>query len=262
MKKVSLIVFVLIASFFLSCSSTSTLKVSRDQMKSYKKIIIIPLYVPDQMMQKDYKDNVVGAYYPDEFKTELYKLVNEKKNLYDACVEKTMKDGKYKFQTIIHTEKIDSQIVVVTQNNPIWFGEYSWMGNIWYGLNPEYVKKITKDNDADLVLFHYLQCEKYTAFVEAGWGYDKYGPYDALCYFSIIYDKSGNIVFDTSGKKDSKVAQIMEYFKDGILFGKLKVRPTLEKLKEQLIEKNIHFNLGYNYYDDKAYYGEFTLTNQ
>ncbi|HPJ14056.1 MAG TPA: hypothetical protein PLE16_02605 [Spirochaetota bacterium] len=257
MKKVSLIVFVLIASFFLSCSSTSTLKVSRDQMKSYKKIIIIPLYVPDQMMQKDYKDNVVGAYYPDEFKTELYKLVNENKHFYDSWVEKIMKEGRYKFQTLIHAEKIDSQIEVETQKSSLEFGKYSWMGNLWYGLNPEYIKKITKENDADLVLFHYLQCGKHSAFVEGGWGYKKYGPYDSLRYYGKIYDKNGNIVFDTTGEKDAKIALIMEYYKDSVIFGTLKVRPTLEKLKEQLTEKNINFNLGYNNYDEKAYYGEF-----
>jgi len=259
LKKVSLLVFVLIASFFLSCSSTSTLKVSRDQMKSYKKIIIIPLYVPDQMMQKDYKDNVVGAFYPDEFKNELYKLVNEKKHFFDAWVEKTMKEGKYKFQTIIHTDKIDSQVVIETQKYPLKFGIHSWSGNLWYDLNPEYIKKITKENDADIVLFHYVQCSKYSGFVEGGYGYKKYGPFDTLRYYGKIYDSNGNLIFDITDKKDTKIALIMEYFKDSVIFGTLKVRPTLEKLKEQLTEKNINFNLGYNYYDEKAYYGEFVV---
>ena len=73
----------------------------------------------------------------------------------------------------------------------------------------------------------------------------------------LFYDKNGNIVFDTTGEKDAKIALIMEYYKDSVIFGRLKVRPALEKLKEQLTEKNINFNLGYNNYDEKAYYGEF-----
>ncbi len=198
--RIVFIISVLMLSL-LHCTSRS-LRVSDAAFKAHvKKIVVLPVYLsealipplPEQLKEMDF----------DKSERELfYKKVKDYAVYFAKSADEILQKGKFALETVYLPPKECAEVFkdVRVRIEPLVIDrERKWPLNLVYGLEPQAVTGLLEKYKADAVLFHYFQSNKrLRTYSWSGYRVTYYVtlPHWYLEYTSIIYGKSGKVLFD------------------------------------------------------------------
>lgn len=192
-KKIFVLLFIFSCFFFfVSCGTSSNLLVKEpDFQTTVKKILVIPVYTGDELLPKLPK-KLNNLDFNKKYRNSFYKGIKKTKSVTNKIVVDTLKNGKFKLETVVLKENISKKIV--KYRDKIKINSIDWPFNYSYALRKEVIPKLIDKYKVDAVYFQYLQVKKQEElFYIDGGKLDL--PIYQLFYSSLIMTKTKMLFF-------------------------------------------------------------------